>query len=163
MHMHTPLANCVAQSNSCPVSNLSRNNVAIMSSKSITHHVHGMNQSSVWTLRRFNVKSRDMRCVFVLYFTSAQLSETRREQPRSLQQSQVRHVNVSIGACAALWLSGGPPVNHNALVTLNSPEHPRPRDRRGDILRDKKEDERQKYMATCWSLRSHKNETKVKT
>lgn len=35
-HMRTLLAHCVAQSKSCPVSNLSENNVPVMSSKSIT-------------------------------------------------------------------------------------------------------------------------------
>ena len=107
-------------------------------------------------------KAEKVRCVFVLFFTSAQLSETRWEQPRSFQQSQVRHVSVSMGACAALWLSGGLPVTTVHLWRWDLRSIPGPREKRGDILREIKEDE-EEYMATCWSSRSHTNETRAKT
>lgn len=80
MHMHTLLANCVAQSKRHPVSNLSKNNVAIMSSKSTTEVVTAAARIGprCLTPSSFNVKNRGVFLFCILHRFSCQTHDERR-------------------------------------------------------------------------------------
>lgn len=85
MHMHTLLANCVAQSEPHPVSSLSKNNVPIMSSKSTTEVVTAAVVTAAarigprcLTPSSFNVKNRGVFLFCISHRFSCQTHDERR-------------------------------------------------------------------------------------